>query len=113
MLCCRAETLQGTIGLSCRATLWSDFNAKGTRGLLGLEAEFLVHVTSPKGRPDALLEFNQYPHLDSGRNPFGNWGDRSQRGPRFLKLPTSSRFLVSTLMMGRPRRWKCWRRSPR
>jgi len=38
--------------------LWSDFNAKGTRGLLGLEAEFLVHVTSPKGRPDALLEFN-------------------------------------------------------
>src|SRR6516225_10171299 len=60
MLCCRAETLQGTIGLSCRATLWSDFNAKGTRALLGLEAEFLVHVTSPKGRPDALLEFNHH-----------------------------------------------------
>lgn len=59
MLCCRAETLQGTIGLSCRATLWSDFNAKGTRGLLGLEGEFLVHVTSPKGWTAALLEFNQ------------------------------------------------------
>src|SRR5258707_13298890 len=27
-------------------------------------------------------------------------GDRSQREPGFLKLPTSSRFLVSTLMMG-------------
>ena len=30
-------------------------------------------------------------------------GDRSQRAPGFLKLPTSSRFFVSTLMMGRPR----------
>ena len=58
MLCCRAETLQGTIGLSCRATLWSDFNAKGTRGVLALEAEFLVHVASPKGWMSALLEFN-------------------------------------------------------
>src|SRR5207249_11177875 len=28
MLCCRAETLQGTSGLNCRAMLWSDFNAK-------------------------------------------------------------------------------------
>jgi hypothetical protein len=27
-------------------------------------------------------------------------GDRSQRVPGFLKAPTSSRFLVSTLMMG-------------
>src|SRR6266404_4630757 len=40
-------------------------------------------------------------------------GERSQREPGFLKLPTSSRFLVSTLMMGRPRRWKRCRRSPR
>ena len=58
MLCCRAETLQGTIGLSCRATLSSDFNAKGTPGLLVLEAEFLVHVTSPKGWTAALCKFN-------------------------------------------------------
>ena len=31
-------------------------------------------------------------------------GDRSRLAPEFLKLPTSSRFLVSTLMMGHPRR---------
>ncbi len=33
--------------------------------------------------------------------PLTGRGDRSQREPGFLKLPTSSRFLVSTLMMGR------------
>ena len=31
-------------------------------------------------------------------------GDRSQRAPGLRKLPTNSRFLVSTLMMDRPRR---------
>jgi len=33
-------------------------------------------------------------------------GERSHLAPVFLKLPISSRFLLSTLMMGRPCRWK-------
>lgn len=58
VLCCRAETLQGTIGLSCRAMFWSDSNAKGTAALPPPDAEFPVHPTSPKGWPTALLKFN-------------------------------------------------------
>src|SRR5689334_17823520 len=40
-------------------------------------------------------------------------GLHSQRRPGLRKLPTSSRFLVSTLMMGRWRRWKRLRSSAR
>src|ERR1039458_9811950 len=40
-------------------------------------------------------------------------GAHSQRRPGFLKLPTSSRFLLSTLTIGRHRRWKRSRNSAR
>jgi hypothetical protein len=48
-------------------------------------------------------------------------GERSHLAPEFLKLPTSSRFLVATLNIGRLRRskhrrseemyWNCWSRK--
>ena len=49
MLCCRAETLQGTSGLNCRAMLWSDFNAKGAPRPRASRPEFLVRVTAQRG----------------------------------------------------------------
>ena len=55
--------------LCCRATLWLEFNVKGTPGLLVLEAEFLVHVTSPKGWTAALLEFSPLHQEPSGVIP--------------------------------------------
>src|SRR5713101_2823409 len=38
-------------------------------------------------------------------------GERSHLAPAFLKLPISSRFLLSTLMIRRPCRWKLVRRA--
>jgi hypothetical protein len=91
MLCCRAETLQGTIGLSCRAMLWSDFNAKRRARLGVLEAEFLVHVTSPKGWPAALCKYNLFPFF---------W--RQARRSIREKWPSLPRLRIGSLDRGPP-----------
>jgi hypothetical protein len=69
MLCCRAETLQGTIGLSCRALLWSDSNAKGTAGLLAPDLRRSFWFTQP-ARSDGRLLWTKYIQLTEAETVF-------------------------------------------
>ena len=93
MLCCPAETLHVTIGLGCRAVLWSEFNTSETARLLASNAEFPVHVTSPKGWPTGLCKFNQnsqnaHEHLAvMGRRPTAR-RSLGSRGQIFCHWPS-------------------------
>ena len=66
--------------------LWSDINVRGKPGLLVLEAEFLDHVTSPKGWMAALCKFNQHERASAAGTNNPNLRDYSAEISGFARL---------------------------